>query len=97
MSGGQGGLDLLQPAFHRGRDVVAVLAHQHEAQAEHGFALAVGGDRAAADFVSRSPRRPRRRRGSGIPSLAVMTMPSIWSIVAVRPRPWTSTDLRAFA
>ena len=32
--------------------VVAVLAHQHEAEAEHDLALAVGGDRAAADLVA---------------------------------------------
>ena len=31
---------------------MAVLAHEHEAQAEHDLALAVGGDGAAADFVA---------------------------------------------
>ena len=50
---------------------VAVFAHQHEAQAQHDFALAVGGDCAAADLVAdvdfghvarRAPaRRPWRR------------------------------------
>ena len=34
------------------RDAVAVLAHEHEAQPEHDFALAVGRDRAAADLVA---------------------------------------------
>jgi hypothetical protein len=36
----------------RRRDLVAVLAHQHEAEAEHDLALAVGGHRAAADLVA---------------------------------------------
>src|SRR5467141_1618019 len=31
---------------------MAVLAHEHEAQPEHGLALAVGGDGAAADLVA---------------------------------------------
>ena len=31
---------------------MAVLAHEHEAEAEHDFALAVGRDRAAADLVA---------------------------------------------
>ena len=60
----QRGLDLVEPVLHRPGDVVRVLAHEHEAQAQHDLALAVGGDGAAADLVSRSPRRPRRPRGS---------------------------------
>ena len=40
---------------------MAVLAHEHEAQAEDHFALAVGGDGAAADLVADLAPRPRRR------------------------------------
>ena len=38
----------LQPV----RDGVAVFAHQHEAEAQHDFALAVGGDGTAAQLVA---------------------------------------------
>ncbi len=33
-------------------DVVAILAHEHESQAEHDLAPAVSGDRPAADLVA---------------------------------------------
>ena len=44
--------------------VVAVLAHQHEAQAQHHFALAVGRDGPAADFVADRHVGHVARRGS---------------------------------
>ena len=46
----QRGLDFVEPVLHGPGDFVGVLAHQHEAQAEHDFALAVGRDRAAANL-----------------------------------------------
>ena len=60
---GQGLPDLLQPGLEPRRDVVAVLAHQHEAEAEHDLALAVGGHRAAADLAALDRRARRRARG----------------------------------
>ena len=47
-------------------DLAAVLAQQHEAQAQHDFALAVGGD-GAAGIRGRFRRRPRRGPGSAGP------------------------------
>ena len=80
-----------------GCDFMRVFAHQHEAQAHHDFAFAVGGDGTAADFRAdghvghvadvESARRPSRR----------LTMFLICSMFVVRPRPWTSNGLSALA
>ena len=70
---------------------MAVLAHEHEAEAEDDLALAVGGDGPAADLVAdlhvghvadadRARRPWRSRRCSWI-----------CSTLAARPRPWTSS------
>ena len=50
--GGSVGLDLVQPVFHVPGDFVAVLAHQHEAQAENHFALAVCRDGPSPNFMT---------------------------------------------
>ncbi len=50
--GGKARRERLELVFHGPGDRVAVFAHQHEAQAEHDFALAVGRDGAAADLVA---------------------------------------------
>jgi hypothetical protein len=44
--------DLFEFGGHPAGHVVAVFAHQHEAQTENDFALPVGGDGAAADVVA---------------------------------------------
>ena len=48
----QRGPDLLQFVFECPGDLVAVLAHQHEAQAEYRLAPAMGRHRAQSDFMS---------------------------------------------
>ena len=71
---------------------MAVLAHQHEAQAEDHLAFAVGGDGAATDFVADLRRRPRRRPDR---HAVVGGDDDVWicPILVVRPRPWTSSRL----
>ena len=68
---------------------MAVLAHEHEAQAQHDFALAVGRDGPAANLVADRTSATSRTR-IGTPSWAVTTMCPIWSTSLVRPRPCTS-------
>ena len=67
-----------------------VLAHEHEAQAQHDFALAVGRDGAAADFVA-DLHVGHVANANGHALLGVTTISWIWSMVVVRPTPWTSS------
>ena len=60
----QDGSNLLQLVLQRRGDLVAVLAHEHEAQAEHRFAAAVGRHGSQADFVAGLHVGHVARRGS---------------------------------
>ncbi len=50
--GRQSLLDIRQLVFQGPGHLMTVLAHEHEAQAQNDFALAVGGHRAPADFMA---------------------------------------------
>ena len=51
-AGRQRGFDLFQFLFQSPRDLMAVFAHQHEAEPEHRFTVAVCRDGSLSDFVA---------------------------------------------
>src|SRR5262249_15836386 len=89
---GEGGLDLVQLVLHRPGDLVAVLAHEHEAQAEDHLPLAVGRDAPPPDpmpdhhAAAASPTRigllPARKTGTG-PLVLEVPSPFFWLLPVV--------------
>ena len=70
---------------------MAVLAHQHEAQAQHDFALAVGGDRAAANLVADRHLGHVATRIGTPSSAAIDDLADLRRRSSVRPSPCTSS------
>ena len=75
-------------------DLVAVFAHQHEAQPENNLALSVGGCGGAADFVADVNVGHVADAGPEIHRLA-STMSAIWSVLVTMPTPCSTRTLAA--
>jgi hypothetical protein len=89
-AGRQGLLDLGEPRREPGGHVVAVLADQHEAEAEHDLAAPVGGDRAAPDLVALDHLRDVAHADRRAVDSARITIVLDVARRVMSPTPWTS-------